>query len=283
MQHIYKRGKDLANEIKTTDMPYGMVAVWHLGQSSVVIKGKAEDGAIVIDPYLTDSIEQRDPETEFKRAFAPPLSPEELQEISGVLVTHHHDDHLDSGSLSRIMKENKEAIVVHPAAHTDLLVDIGDPSQLHPIVASESFNLKSFVITAVAAAHTNYEKDAEGNDKYLGYFIDVNGVKVFHSGDTVVTDDLIRETKEVNPDIALLPINGGDYARTKRGIVGNMTFREAADFSVEIGADMLLPIHYDLFPNNRDNPSYFVDYLFHHYPAQKFHMMVPGERFIYCK
>ncbi|MBT2736679.1 hypothetical protein [Bacillus sp. ISL-7] len=42
-------------------------------------------------------------------------------------------------------------------------------------------------------------------------------------------------------------------------------------------------IHYDMFPNNRDNPAYFVDYLFHHYPTQKFHMMVPGERFIYHK
>jgi len=62
-----------------------------------------------------------------------------------------------------------------------------------------------------------------------------------------------------------------------------MSSREAADFSAMVGIDLNVPIHYDMFPNNRENPAYFVDYLFHHYHNQKFHMMVSGERFIYQK
>ncbi|MNR31902.1 metal-dependent hydrolase [compost metagenome] len=111
----------------------------------------------------------------------------------------------------------------------------------------------------------------------------MNGVRIYHAGDTVITPELVEQAKKFQPHVALLPINGGDYARTSRGIVANMNFREAADFGVEIGTDLIIPIHYDMFSNNRDNPSYFVDYLFHSYPAQKFHMMTAGERFIYFK
>src|SRR5690606_41374058 len=82
---------------------------------------------------------------------------------------------------------------------------------------------------------------------------------------------------------SILPINVQDYFRTSRWIVGNMNYRDAVDFGVTIGADMILPVHYDMFANNRENPGYFVDYIFHQYPNQKFHMMVPGERFIYYK
>jgi L-ascorbate 6-phosphate lactonase len=60
-----------------------------------------------------------------------------------------------------------------------------------------------------------------------------------------------------------------------------MNYRDAVEFGVAIGADLIIPIHYDLFPNNRENPAYFVDYLLHTYPTQRFHMMTAGERFIY--
>jgi L-ascorbate 6-phosphate lactonase len=42
-------------------------------------------------------------------------------------------------------------------------------------------------------------------------------------------------------------------------------------------------MHYGMFPHNDENPAYFVDYLYTRYPQQKFHMMTPGERFVYLK
>jgi L-ascorbate 6-phosphate lactonase len=38
-----------------------------------------------------------------------------------------------------------------------------------------------------------------------------------------------------------------------------------------------------MFAHNDENPAYFVDYLYSNYPAQRFHMFVPGERYIYMK
>ncbi|WP_162096691.1 MBL fold metallo-hydrolase [Heyndrickxia coagulans] len=268
-------------EIQETKVWNEMIAFWHLGQSGVLLKGP--EGMICIDPYLTYRIETSDPGTEFKRAFASPLEPEMLKGAGAVLVTHHHDDHLDLETLSRLNKVSPETKWIVPAPHTDMLT--GSPSFQKVIgaVSGKPIKAAGFTILPVAAAHTEYENDDKGNDLYLGYFLICNGVRLYHSGDNVVTDELLKAVCAFHPDVAFLPINGIDYFRTKRNIVGNMTFRESADFGHAAGIDLIVPVHYDLFPNNRDNPVYFVDYLSRHYPSQKFHMMVPGERFIYVK
>lgn len=283
MQAIYKNGDSLLQEVSQTKIYQDSVAFWNLGQAGILMKGKAEDGLICIDPYLTRSIEKGDPETEFKRAFSPVLQPNMLNGLDGVLVSHEHNDHLDVSTIKEIAKVSRDALVAVPAPITAELQNQVDLKNIQPARDGETFFIKGFKITPVPAAHTEYETDSLGNHAFLGYFIEVNGIRLFHSGDTVVTEELIERVKKFKPHIAFLPINGGDYFRTSRGIVGNMSFREAADFSAAVEVDLIVPIHYDMFSNNRDNPAYFVDYLFHHYPNQKFHMMVPGERFIYHK
>jgi len=61
------------------------IAVWALGQSGFVIKGRA--GTVVVDPYLSDSIK------EFARLFPVPIAPAEIVGIDLILSTHIHEDH----------------------------------------------------------------------------------------------------------------------------------------------------------------------------------------------
>ncbi|WP_175639662.1 MBL fold metallo-hydrolase [Metabacillus schmidteae] len=279
---LYKSGEELAYEIRQTKIYGESIAFWNLGQAGILIKGKEEDGLLCIDPYLTCSIEVKNPETEFKRAFPPVIDPAMLQEVDGVLVTHGHDDHLDVPSLKEIARVSESSFGI-PAPLVTLVQEQLEAKSIHPTKDGDSFMMKGFKITPIAAAHTNYETDSLKNHVFLGYLIEVNGIRIYHSGDTIVTSELIEKVKNIKPHVAFLPINGSDYFRTSRGIIGNMSFREAVDFSAMVGIDLIVPIHYDMFPNNRENPAYFVDYLFHHYPYQKFHMMVPGERFIYHK
>jgi L-ascorbate metabolism protein UlaG (beta-lactamase superfamily) len=283
MKKVYKQGELLIREVNQTQIFNDTISFWNLGQAGILLKGRPEDGFIVIDPYLTKSIEESNPETEFIRAYSPVLSPEMLQGINGVVITHEHDDHMDLLTLDKIAAGSEDTVFTVPAPLVSLLENKVTISSLIAAKAHEPFRIKGFKITPVPAAHIEYEVDTHGNFYSLGYFIEVNGIRLFHSGDTVITPLLIERVKEFNPHVAFLPINGGDYFRTSRGIIGNMNFREAADFSVAVGVDLSIPIHFDMFPTNRENPAYFVDYLFHHYPNQKFHMMVPGERFIYHK
>jgi L-ascorbate 6-phosphate lactonase len=283
MSALYKSNEGLMNEVRKTKIYGESVSFWNLGQAGMLIKGTDEDGIICIDPYLTKSIEDASPDTEFKRAFSPVVDPGMLNVLDGVFITHGHDDHLDVSTIKEITRVSEGTKFAIPAPLVSLVQEHVANKNIQPAKEGAPFTIKGFKITPVPAAHTEYETDEQGNHVSLGYLIEVNGIRLFHSGDTVVTPELIDKVKEFNPHVAFLPINGGDFFRSSRGIIGNMSFREAADFSAAVGVDLIIPIHYDLFPNNRENPAYFVDYLFHHYPNQKFHMMVPGERFIYHK
>ncbi|TCN25429.1 MBL fold metallo-hydrolase [Mesobacillus foraminis] len=279
---IYKSGEELMKEVRETKGFGDAVSFWSLGQAGILLKGKEEDGLLCIDPYLTSSIEESNPETEFKRAFPPVLNPAMLQDLDGVLVTHGHDDHLDLSTIKEIARVSESQFGI-PAPLVTFVQEHLKNKDIYSAKDGEVFKIKGFKITPIPAAHTEYEKDSSGNHLFLGYLIEVNGIRIYHSGDTIVTPELIEVVKAFKPNVAFLPINGADFFRTSRGIIGNMNSREAADFAAAVGVDLLVPIHYDLFPNNRENPAYFVDYLFQHYPCQKFHMMVPGERFIYHK
>ncbi|MBI3970889.1 MAG: hypothetical protein HY332_06330 [Chloroflexi bacterium] len=60
--------------------------------------------------------------------------------------------------------------------------------------------------------------------------------------------------------MALIPINGRDWFREQRQIIGNTDYREAADLGHAIGADVIVPTHFDMFAGNPGHPGLFVDY-----------------------
>lgn len=258
------------------------LTVYGLGQVGVVLSAQRKGGEfLVIDPYLTSSIEQNNPGTEFVRAFAPPFAPEQLQGAVGVLITHHHDDHLDQPTLGRLADVSPNTQFAAPAPHWQLMEAAGVNAEKRlDARVGERFTMGSFAITPVGAAHTSYEFDEYGDHVYLGYLIEVDGLRVYHAGDTVLTDELLETVRDFQPHVAFLPVNGSDYVRSARNIVGNMNYREALDLTVLAGIELVFPMHLDLFPNNRENPSYFTDYLYARYPGQHFHMLMAGEQYV---
>ncbi|GGJ09167.1 MBL fold metallo-hydrolase [Alicyclobacillus cellulosilyticus] len=284
MVPVYKSGRLLRDEWQNTDLPPGCLAIWNLGQAGYLFQGRRAGGSVCVDPYLSYAIEERNPKTEFKREFPPPLTPEELAGVDAVLVTHHHDDHFDPLTLRALAAASQKTQFVVPAAQVRTLRELGiREDRIAAAVPGRDMRWGDFVVQAIPAAHTAYEWDDHGHPVYVGYLMRANDVKVYHAGDTLVTPELITEVSAFRPDVVLLPINGTDYARAARGIVGNMTARDAADFAAAVGADLVVPIHYDMFPSNRENPAYFVDYVFQAHRSLKFHMMAVGERFVYVK
>jgi L-ascorbate metabolism protein UlaG (beta-lactamase superfamily) len=111
----------------------------------------------------------------------------------------------------------------------------------------------------------------------------LNGVTLYHAGDCTMYEGLAERLKGYRPDVVLLPINGHDWRRTHKGIIGNMTYREAADLAAEAGADLAIPMHYGMFPHNTEPPGHFVDYILNCYPTQKTKVMARYEGFVYLK
>jgi L-ascorbate 6-phosphate lactonase len=266
-----RKGKELIEEVSRTEVPYGCLAVWFLGQESVIIKG---DGVTVyIDPYVSPNSD---------RAFPAPIAPEDIINADVCLITHDHDDHLDKGTIPVLSRNNPLVKVLAPGVCKTLLLELGVKEEQYLKAEEKWISIGSKLrVLPVAAAHEQLDRDEQGNPHYVGYILELNGVTLYHAGDTVLFPELV-ETVQGHPiDLAMLPINGRDYFRNERNIAGNMNYREAAEFAAVAGFETVIPLHYDLFAGNAENPGYFVDYMYRHFPEQKFHVMARAERFVY--
>ena len=110
-----------------------------------------------------------------------------------------------------------------------------------------------FQFHGVAAAHNTIDRDNEGRCLYLGYVIRCGPWTIYHSGDTLLYEELPAKLRAFGPiDLALLPINGN---RPERRVAGNLDGREAAWLASQIGARCVVPCHYEMFEFNSADPQ----------------------------
>ncbi|UKS25470.1 MBL fold metallo-hydrolase [Paenibacillus sp. HWE-109] len=268
----------IIQEINNTRVPYGTLGIWFLGQESVIIKGAGI--TIYIDPFVSDDLENQG----VKRMYQPPITPEAITNADLCLITHEHEDHLDPGTLRVVVKQNEKALMIAPAACRERLLSLGgeacnivDADTDKPLSLFDS----ELRIHAIPAAHEELETNAQGQHRYVGYIIELNGVTLYHAGDTLVYPGLLELLRGHSIDLAMLPINGRDYFRTKQGIVGNMNYREAAELAAELQVDTVIPLHYETFAGNAERPGHFVDELNEKYPELKCQILARGKRYVY--
>ena len=262
--------------MRAVTVPPGSVALWFLGQSSVAIK--TSQGILYIDPYFSDYVEcvtrrQGEP---IVRRYPSLLDPAAVSNASLVLITHDHEDHLDLDTLPALAKASAEARFVLPGRSARMLGDAGIPSRrmLVPPPWEAVTPVAGVSVTALPAAHEAVEDEPGLGHRFFSYFIDAEGVGIFHSGDTIVHAALVEWLRAHHVDLGLVAINGRDFFRAQKGIVGNMTYREAADLAALVRFEVTIPIHYDLFDANGEDPGFFVEYLYRRYPERS--VFVPG-------
>ena len=274
LQGWYKSGEELLDEMKTTKLPEKMTALWFLGQAGIVVK--TGNTLIAIDPYLED----RD-----VRTFPVPFEPSQADLFDFVICSHDHGDHLNYHTVSEIAKNAENTRFIIPAPHVRKVCGLG-VSEGRIIPAHENRDIclqEGITVTPVRAMHDEFHVDENGDYEDMGFVIRIPGAVLYHSGDTVEWDTMVEDLAPYGIDVALLPINGSDWKRKHRDCIGNLNYREAADVAGGIGADLLIPLHFDLFANNSENPAFLVDYMHRMYPGRKCHVMVPGERFVYLR
>jgi L-ascorbate 6-phosphate lactonase len=276
-------GEQLLEHIDRTKTPPGSLAIWYLGQMGLVLKGA--ETTVYVDPYLSDPHRKDETGRQVpRRKFPPPFSGSDIRHADVVLGTHNHSDHIDLPALQLIAASSAQARFVVPAPHVDVLTGAGiAASRVLAARVGQTFKHGPLTVTPIPAAHEELERDRQGDYTCVGYVLQLNGVTLYHAGDTVEYPDLLSTLREWQLDVACLPINGRDLLRNRRSIVGNMNFREAVDVACGAGAGLIIPMHYDMFAHNSENPAFFVDYLYRTYPAQSFKIMVPGERLVYVQ
>ena len=266
-----QKASSLAEQMSAQAVPAGAVGVWWLGQASVVLK--VAETIAYVDPYLA---------ADERRLSPPPMTPRQVDNADLVLLTHDHSDHVDPETLPSLAAASPQARFVAPAPIVGRVAElVGDRERVVAARVGTPLQLGAIEIHPVAAKHEEFDEDPEFGFPHLGYVLRLGGVTVYHAGDTVPYDGLVETLTPFAIHLAFLPINGRDFFRTRRGVLGNMDYREAAEVAAAIGVETVIPVHYGMFAGNTVPPGHFVSYLAEHYPGVQTHVLGRSCLFLY--
>jgi L-ascorbate metabolism protein UlaG (beta-lactamase superfamily) len=258
-----------------------MVELWWLGQSGFRLRDP-ETGAIVFcDPFLTPD--------EF-RAWQAPIDPTALaREADVVLVSHQHVDHFDQPALrTAASADGSHFTLVLPRPLVSDALSLGFQAQrvvgAQPDALVQANGVNVWPVAAshgvdVADAYNAGEALSDGQVRYLGFVVEIGGARVYHAGDCIPYVGQVERLRALRPNVACLPINGRDFFReSEHNIVGNMDFREAARLAHDLGVEVLVPMHWELFETNRGYPGDLVTLVSTAYPELTVMVMGRGRR-----
>lgn len=154
-----------------------------------------------------------------------------------ICVSHEHFDHLSKSDIAIIA--SPETVIVTCASGAKLL----EPSkvgckEIRTMAPGDSITLAGVKIEAVASYNIG-KKFHPRNTNKLGFIVTMDGISVYHAGDT----DRIPEMDGLKCDVAILPISG-TYV---------MDALEAAEAALAIRPKMAVPMHYgDIIGSDSD-------------------------------
>ncbi|HEX2619968.1 MAG TPA: MBL fold metallo-hydrolase, partial [Phototrophicaceae bacterium] len=152
-----------------------------------------------------------------------------------------------------------DAKLILPQAAVNYAVALGVPSErLIAIRGDETFGVGNMIVHSIPAAHPGLDYTETDGYSFLGYVFQVDGVTLYHSGDTLAYEGLADKIKQFQPDVILLPINGTNETLLKLNIAPNMNSAEAVALAKSIGTAVTIPNHYDLFDFNTADVHDFV-------------------------
>ena len=239
--------------------------LWWLGQSGFLVKWQQHH--LLLDPYLSNSLTTKYATTDKPhiRMTEILVAPERLDFIEVVSSSHNHTDHLDHETLWPLRAANPNLQMVIPEANRAFVADRLKTNPAWPLGVNEGSQVTAgaFTFTGLAAAHEQIEADENGNYRCLGYLVSFGSAEhpwtIFHPGDCVPYDGMAERLLSLADgrkiDVALMPING---RLPERRVTGNFWGREAAEFAKQIGARVVIPMHYEMFTFNTETPDEFV-------------------------
>jgi L-ascorbate metabolism protein UlaG (beta-lactamase superfamily) len=195
-----------------------MQLTW-LGHSCVLLSGTKK---VLVDPFIEGgSVSHTNPDI--------------------VAVTHGHEDHM-----GETVSIGKKTVAITEIAK--YLKAKGVPSEGMNIGGTIFVDGVRFTMTP--ALHSAWIEEGGigcNGGAAAGFVIGMDGVRVYHAGDTALFSDMKLVGELYHPDVAFLPIGG----RFTMGIAEALM---AANF---VGAKMVIPIHYNTWDKIKVDPIPF--------------------------
>ncbi|NLG28674.1 MAG: MBL fold metallo-hydrolase, partial [Chloroflexi bacterium] len=232
----------VAQTIAATHVPRGALAIYWLAQAGYAFV-TSSGRVLLIDVYLSHCVERLHG---FRRLSAAPVSAEELVRdvaVDCVISTHSHADHLDIDTLPVLAQRTTTRFVGAPDC-VQLYAQLGiAPERYSVLRRGETLTFGDVALTGVAADHGDLAPDA------LGVLLTVDGIRLWHVGDTAFRPELWSDLLATGVDVILPPINGA---------FGNLNGEQAARLAALSRARVAIPGHFWMFAEHNGNPAEFL-------------------------
>lgn len=145
-----------------------------------------------------------------------------------IFCTHSHYDHFSEQDILKIKNENTKIVVTEDCIMKAMAIGF-DRENIIVVEPNCNYNIEGVEVDTINAYNVGKQYHPKEN-LWVGYIINLNGIKYYIAGDT----DITEENKKLKCDVAFLPI-GGIYT---------MNCKEAASLANTIEPKIAIPTHY---------------------------------------
>ena len=167
-----------------------------------------------------------------------------------IFITHDHYDHYSEEDIDKVRKNNTIFIVPENLLNKLIKKGINDENII-TLDPGDAENIDGIKVEAIHSYNIDKPFHPKENN-WLGYVIEIDGVRYYIAGDT----DITEENKNIKCDVAFVPV-GGKYT---------MDFSEAAQLINIIKPKIAVPIHYGSVVGTKQDATDFIKLL---YPTTK--------------
>lgn len=167
-----------------------------------------------------------------------------------IFITHDHYDHYSEEDIDKVRKNNTIFIVPENLLNKLIKKGINDENII-TLDPGDAENIDGIKVEAIHSYNIDKPFHPKENN-WLGYVIEIDGVRYYIAGDT----DITEENKNIKCDVAFVPV-GGTYT---------MNFSEAAQLINIIKPKIAVPIHYGSVVGTKQDATDFIKLL---YPTTK--------------
>ncbi len=167
---------------------------------------------------------------------------EDYHDADYVFSTHTHYDHFSEEDIEKVLKE--DTVIITPDSSRELACDLTkDRERVKIVEPANDYEVPGIKFSTTYAFNKEVLYHTK-NENWVGYIIELDGVKYYIAGDT----DNIKELKDVECDVAFLPV-GGKYT---------MGYAEAAGLANTIKAKIVVPTHYGCIVGEKEDAEKFA-------------------------
>ncbi len=206
----------------------------------IMLSGKK----ILIDPWISNPLS--------------PLSLNEVTDVDYILVTHDHFDHL--GETVDIAKRTN-ATVVGVFELVNYLSEQGIKNTIGMNVGGFAKLSSEIEVYVTPALHSS------SRGVPVGFIIKAPEATIYHAGDTGLFSEMDLLGRLFRIDVAMLPI----------GSLFTMDPRQAAYALTLLRPRAAIPMHYNTFPDIKQDPQQFKELAEAMLPDIKVFILKPGE------